>query len=146
RTTSVSPYRPSLYYLIFFVFLNDLFGESMARGNDDTLVIRRPAQLRAIGSPSRVVILEHLLGRSPQSIREVALVIGRPPAALYHHFRVLTEAGLVVEAGSRGAGRKAEQLYRAAASRVRAAIDPRSAAERTALARTGEVHARHALR
>lgn len=118
----------------------------MTRRRDDTLVISSPAQLKAMGTPQRVRILEALLACAPQSIREVAAALMRPPAALYHHFGVLAAAGLIVEAGTRGEGRTAETLYRPAAASIRADINPRSTAARAALARTGETHVRYALR
>jgi hypothetical protein len=93
-----------------------------------------------------VRILETMAGHPPQSIKEVAHNIRRPPAALYHHFKILVRAGLVLAVGVRGTGRKRERLYRAAASAFRARIDQRSKADRTELARVGEAHTRYALR
>ena len=59
----------------------------MARKAADSLVIRGRAPLRALSAPQRVRILERLLAvAEPLSIRDVAIALKRPPAALYHHF------------------------------------------------------------
>lgn len=117
----------------------------MARQTADSLVIRGRKPLRALSAPQRVRILECLLARAPQSIREVAAALSRPPAALYHHVALLERAGLIVQAGVRGAGRKAERIY-APAARALHAAPPRTKTERDELARAGETQVRYALR
>lgn len=111
----------------------------------DSLVIRGRVPLRALSAPQRVRILECLLAHAPQSIREVAAVLKRPPAALYHHFALLRKAGLILQAGTRGEGRNAERIYAPVARALHAAA-PRTKAERGELARAGETQVRYALR
>jgi DNA-binding transcriptional ArsR family regulator len=112
----------------------------------DEIVIKTPVQLRAISSPARVRILELMMERGRQSVREIAVATCRPPAALYHHMRVLLRARLVVTAGSRGRGREKEQMFAPAARSLRAKIDPASKREREELARVGAAHTRYVLR
>lgn len=111
----------------------------------DSLVIRGRGPLRALSAPQRVRILECLLGHAPQSIREVAVALKRPPAALYHHFALLQKTGLIVQAGMRGEGRSTERIYAPVARALHAAT-PRTKAERDELARAGETQVRYALR
>ena len=118
----------------------------MARKAADSLVIRGRAPLRALSAPQRVRILERLLAvAEPLSIRDVAIALKRPPAALYHHFAILERAGLVAQAGLRGEGRNAERVY-APAARTLHAAEPRTKGERDELARAGETQVRYALR
>lgn len=117
----------------------------MARRTANSLVIRGRGPLRALSAPQRVRILERLLALAPQSIREVAAALKRPPAALYHHFALLERAGLIAQAGVRGEGRTAERIYRPVARALHAA-KPRTKVERDELARAGETQVRYALR
>jgi DNA-binding transcriptional ArsR family regulator len=117
----------------------------MPRKAADSLVIRGRTPLRALSAPQRVRILECLIAAAPQSIREVAGTLKRPPAALYHHFALLERAGLILEAGVRGEGRTAERTY-APVARVLHAAAPRTKIERDELARAGETQVRYALR
>jgi DNA-binding MarR family transcriptional regulator len=78
-------------------------------------------QLMAMTSPRRHEMCDALAAQGPMSIRELANVIGVQPSSLYHHINRLLAVGLIVEAGSRVARRRREQLYATPAPRMRLA-------------------------
>jgi AcrR family transcriptional regulator len=51
------------------------------------------------------------------SIAEIAERMGRPPASLYYHFRLLEQVGLIRAVGTRPAGKRKEVLYCPVAAR-----------------------------
>lgn len=69
-------------------------------------------------SPARLEILEALGTLDRASARELATHLGRPPGAVYHHVRTLTQAGLFVEVGVRRGSRRPEVVYALAAPRL----------------------------
>jgi DNA-binding transcriptional ArsR family regulator len=86
----------------------------------DVLTIDRPEQLKALGHPLRLRVLE-MLGQSEGQYltnRELAQRLGVDPGHLHFHVRMLLKAGLIalVEGGQ---GR--EKPYRAVAKTVRVA-------------------------
>jgi DNA-binding transcriptional ArsR family regulator len=86
----------------------------------DVLTIDRPEQLKALGHPLRLRVLE-MLGQSEGQYltnRELAQRLGVDPGHLHFHVRMLLRAGLIalVEGGQ---GR--EKPYRAVARTVRVA-------------------------
>jgi DNA-binding transcriptional ArsR family regulator len=85
----------------------------------DILTIERPEQLKALGHPLRLRVLE-VLGESREELtnRELAARLGVDPGHLHFHVRMLLTAGLIERATGRG-GR--EKPYRAVASHVRVA-------------------------
>ena len=85
----------------------------------DVLTIDRPEQLKALGHPLRLRVLE-VLGESEEELtnRELAARLGVDPGHLHFHVRMLLSAGLIERATVRG-GR--EKPYRAVASHVRVA-------------------------
>lgn len=85
----------------------------------DTLWVLDDVQVRHAISPRRHDIVDRLSASGPLSVRELATMMGAQPPALYHHIRLLMEAGLVVEAGHRTVRRKREQLYDTVARRIR---------------------------
>lgn len=84
-----------------------------------TLWIDDPRQLRCLASPVRMDIVDHLAGRGPMPIKDLAREIGRAPSSIYHHVRLLLRVGLVVEAGVQVLNRKSERLYATPAPRMR---------------------------
>jgi DNA-binding transcriptional ArsR family regulator len=84
----------------------------------DTLVLKEPEQLKALGHPLRVRVLE-MLGREGESgewqltNRELAQRLGVDPGHLHFHVRMLLKAGLIELADANGRGR--EKPYRAVA-------------------------------
>ena len=86
---------------------------------DDAVWILREDQLRCLASATRMDIVDHLAGRGPMSIKQLAQAIGRQPSALYHHLDKLLAVDLVREAGRRVANRKQELLYATPSRRMR---------------------------
>ena len=86
----------------------------------DALTIDRPEQLKALGHPLRLRVLEMLgAGKEEQlTNRELAQRLGVDPGHLHFHVRMLLKAGLI-ELADGGQGR--EKPYRAVARTVRVA-------------------------
>src|SRR5712691_5448112 len=86
----------------------------------DALTIDRPEQLKALGHPLRLQVLEMLGGESAEQLtnRELAQRLGVDPGHLHFHVRMLMKAGLI-ELAEGGRGR--EKPYRAVARTVRVA-------------------------
>lgn len=89
----------------------------MAR--NDVLVVDKPQQLKALGHPLRLRVLD-VLGESEEQLtnRELAGRIGVDPGHLHFHVRMLLNAGLVELVDG---GRKREKPYRAVATHIRVA-------------------------
>ena len=87
----------------------------------DVLLVQRPEQLKALGHPLRLRILE-LLGGSegPLTNRELAQRLLVDPGHLHFHVRMLLRAGLI-ELAEGGRGR--EKPYRPVARTVRVPPD-----------------------
>lgn len=85
----------------------------------DTLWIEDAGQLSLGLAPRRQDIVDRLLAFGPASVKELAQQLGARPSALYHHVRLLLEAGLVVVAETRVLNRKREQVYAAPARAIR---------------------------
>ena len=86
----------------------------------NTLVLDKPEQLKALGHPLRVRVLEMLgqEGEEQLTNRELAQRLGVDPGHLHFHVRMLLRAGLI-ELTEDGAGR--EKPYRAVARTFRVA-------------------------
>jgi DNA-binding transcriptional ArsR family regulator len=87
----------------------------------DTLILDKPEQLKALGHPLRVRVLE-MLGQDGEwqlTNRELAQRLGVDPGHLHFHVRMLLKAGLIELADSEGRGR--EKPYRAVARVFRVA-------------------------
>jgi DNA-binding transcriptional ArsR family regulator len=87
----------------------------------DTLILDKPEQLKALGHPLRVRVLE-MLGQEGEwqlTNRELAQGLGVDPGHLHFHVRMLLKAGLIELADSEGRGR--EKPYRAVAKVFRVA-------------------------
>jgi DNA-binding transcriptional ArsR family regulator len=86
----------------------------------DVFTIDRPEQLKALGHPLRLRVLE-MLGQSEEGSltnRELAQRLGVDPGHLHFHVRMLLRAGLI-DLADGGKGR--EKPYRAVARTVRVA-------------------------
>jgi DNA-binding transcriptional ArsR family regulator len=86
----------------------------------DVLTLDKPEQLKALGHPLRLRVLE-MLGaddEEPLTNRELAQRLGVDPGHLHFHVKMLLRAGLIERAES-GKGR--EKPYRARAKTVRVA-------------------------
>ncbi|MGZ4463599.1 MAG: ArsR/SmtB family transcription factor [Gaiellaceae bacterium] len=88
----------------------------------EVLTIDRPEQLKALGHPLRLRVLEMLGDDSETQLtnRELAARIGVDPGHLHFHVRMLLRAGLIRLAQSDSSGRR-EKPYRAVARHVRVA-------------------------
>jgi DNA-binding transcriptional ArsR family regulator len=85
----------------------------------DVLTIDRPEQLKALGHPLRLRVLE-ALGEAgvPMSNRELAQKLGVDPGHLHFHVRMLLKCGLIQQVAS-AKGR--EKPYRSAAKTLKVA-------------------------
>jgi DNA-binding transcriptional ArsR family regulator len=97
-----------------------------------TLVLSR-RQTGLLISPARMEILEALDALERASARELAAHLGRPPGAVYHHVRTLTQAGLFVEVDIRRGSRRPEVVYALAAPRLAVAAGTSPSGDRQAL-------------
>jgi DNA-binding transcriptional ArsR family regulator len=84
----------------------------------DVLTLERPEQLKALGHPLRLRVLETLGTGNEEHLtnRELANKLGVDPGHLHFHVRMLLKAGLI-ELAPGGRGR--EKPYRAVARTVR---------------------------
>jgi DNA-binding transcriptional ArsR family regulator len=88
---------------------------------DTTLILDKPEQLKALGHPLRVRVLE-MLGQEGDwqlTNRELAQRLGVDPGHLHFHVRMLLKAGLIELADANSRGR--EKPYRAVAKVFRIA-------------------------
>ena len=85
----------------------------------EVLTIEKPEQLKALGHPLRLRVLE-ALGESevPMSNRELALKLDVDPGHLHFHVRMLLKCGLIQQVTSE---RGREKPYRAAAKTLKVA-------------------------
>src|SRR5262245_38866633 len=92
--------------------------EAPAPSGSDVLIIEQAEQLKALGHPLRLRVLEMLggEGQEPLTNRELANRLGVDPGHLHFHVKMLLRAGLI-ERTEGGKGR--EKPYRAVASTVR---------------------------
>jgi DNA-binding transcriptional ArsR family regulator len=89
----------------------------------DVLMIERPDQLKALGHPLRLRVLETLSkDEAPLTNRHLAQKLGVDPGHLHFHVRMLLRAGLIEHADG---GRGREKPYRAAARTLRVAPELR---------------------
>jgi DNA-binding transcriptional ArsR family regulator len=100
---------------------------SESRAPLDVLTIDRPDQLKALGHPLRLRVLEMLGEEAGQAFtnRELAGRIGIDPGHLHFHVRMLLKAGLIQLAEENG-GRR-EKPYRAVAKNITVAPELLSA-------------------
>jgi DNA-binding transcriptional ArsR family regulator len=83
----------------------------------EALEIDDPAVLAVLYDPIRYRVFRAL--ETPRSMAELAAEVGRPANRLYYHVRLLVEAGLVRQVGTRASGRHTERIFGRAARRVR---------------------------
>jgi DNA-binding transcriptional ArsR family regulator len=82
-----------------------------------SLEVADPAVLAALYDPVRYRIFRAL--EAPRTIAELAEAVGRPANRLYYHVRLLVEAGLVRQVGTRSSGRHTERVFGRSADRIR---------------------------
>lgn len=74
-------------------------------------------QVRALADPLRLKILE-ALGHEPRTTKQVADGLGEKPTRLYHHVRVLEQAGLIRQVKTRRNRGTIEKYYEASAQQI----------------------------
>ena len=89
------------------------------KDRDEPYWVLRQDQLHCLCSAVRMDLVDHLAGRGPLSVRELAEAVGMQPSAVYHHLRQLIAVDLVSEAGARVVNRKSEKLYETPSRRMR---------------------------
>jgi len=95
-----------------------------------------PHQLQCMASPVRQDMIDHLSAHGVMSIKELAASIGKKPSSIYQHLKLLLEADLIIETGSRVVNRKLEKLYETPSRRMRlskALEDPKNNEELRAI-------------
>ena len=91
----------------------------------DSLTLERPEQLKALGHPLRLKVLQVLSeSDSPLTNRELAGRLNVDPGHLHFHVRMLHRAGLI-ELARTGSGR--EKPYRAVAKHLKVGTEIRAA-------------------
>ena len=110
----------------------------------EILEIQRPDQLKALGHPLRLRVLE-VLGENDEELtnRELAQRLGVDPGHLHFHVRMLLNAGLIELVDG---GRRREKPYRAVAASIKVAPEliASGAADDARLAMLDEVRQAHA--
>lgn len=89
--------------------------------NADSYWIDKPEQLACLASSRRQAVLDLVATFGPMSVTELSRLSRLRRTTLYQHIDKLLDAGLVLPAGMRGEGAKAEQLYSTPARRMRLA-------------------------
>ena len=96
-------------------------------------LIEDPETFELLADPTRLEILELCL--APRSVTEMAEAMRVPRTRLYHHVKLLEEAGMIVVVDTRKSGAMTEKIYRAAADSFRPgeeflrSAEPRAQAE-----------------
>lgn len=81
-------------------------------------VITDPKAMWALAAPARLEILDAACVLGVCSAGEIASMTGRSRTSLYPHIETLVGAGLLLDAGTRPAGKRYEQLYRPVARQI----------------------------
>ena len=105
----------------------------MARRQRSGMLVLNRRQARMLISPARLEILQAFAGLGRASARELAAHLRRPPGAIYHHVRMLEQAGLIVEVDRRAGTRRPEAVYAPVAERLAVAAGASASADRQAL-------------
>jgi hypothetical protein len=79
--------------------------------------IEDKGQRAAVASPLRLEILGLFISADSLSISDMAALMNRSAGSLYHHVRILEEAGFLSQTGTRPKGKRHEALYLPTASR-----------------------------
>lgn len=102
-------------------------------------VITDPETMRVLAAPARLEILDAACVLGVCSAGEIAQMTGRTRTSLYPHLGQLLDAGLLLDAGTRPAGKRHEQLYRPVARQINIrhnSADPENVAFHAAYGKT----------
>ena len=80
---------------------------------EDVAAVATPRQFKALGHPMRHRLL-FALGQGEATISQLAATLGSNKGNIAHHLKVLTDAGLVLPAGTRQVRGGTERYYRRA--------------------------------
>ncbi|HUB39405.1 MAG TPA: metalloregulator ArsR/SmtB family transcription factor [Streptosporangiaceae bacterium] len=83
----------------------------MTEDTGDVTVVSTPEQFKALGHPMRHRLL-FALGQGDATISQLAAALASNKGNIAHHLRVLADAGLVQQAGTRTVRGGTEQYYR----------------------------------
>jgi DNA-binding transcriptional ArsR family regulator len=83
----------------------------MDEDRDGVTVVSTPEQFKALGHPMRHRLL-FALGQGEATISQLAASLGSNKGNIAHHLRVLADAGLVRQEGTRSVRGGTEQYYR----------------------------------
>ncbi len=73
--------------------------------------IEDKGQRAAVASPLRLEILGLFVSADPLAISDMAALMNRTAGSLYHHVRILEQAGILKQTGTRPKGKRHEALY-----------------------------------
>jgi len=79
--------------------------------------IEGKGQRAAVASPLRLEILGLFISADPLAISDMAALMNRTAGSLYHHVRILEQAGFLKQTGTRPKRKRHEALYLPTASR-----------------------------
>lgn len=85
----------------------------------DVYWMDRPKQIDVLASSMRNDLLDRLVALGPTSVRELASALNLRPTALYHHLKLLEDAGLITAVRTDQARGRPAQLYQAVGKQVR---------------------------
>jgi len=97
------------------------------------LLVLNRRQTGILVSPARLEILQAFAGLGRASARELAAHLRRPPGAIYHHVRMLEQAGLIGEVDRRAGARRPEAVYAPVAERLAVPAGESAGGDRQAL-------------
>jgi predicted transcriptional regulator len=116
------------------------------RNPNDPVTAEEAARRAALSSPFRLELVG-LFGEQEQlSVSDMAARTGRPATSLYHHLKVLEDAGVVRAAGTRPKGKRFETVYEVAESVLALAHDPEDPVSRSEIARAVQTTFRNVSR
>lgn len=87
------------------------------------LYVHTDEQWEALASEARHEVMQFLGALGPCSIAELAHAMDAAPDGLYHHIRLLRDAGLIRSLGLRHTGKRRETVYDLSAQRLRFDLD-----------------------
>ncbi len=87
----------------------------------EELIVREPGQLKALGDPLRLRLIETMEGRMRHgwTVKELAAALGTSQTRLYRHVNLLVEAGLIRVAGTQLVGGIVQRHYQLSARAFR---------------------------